>query len=465
MSAHGWRWPVAVLGLVALAAGCRSVPPAPEGAAIRPSSAASSDGGYNDDTGGGWLQDRLWGPRAGSSSSPPAPSSPVRPSSTAQPDGAVRPASAAEPLAARGAFGQGSAIPVYDADAYDVDDGPLAKKKEDENPPGFDLSDLAPDRIFENIKVAAGFGPDRELAKKYYEEGWDLYQQKRYGEAAAKFRKAAGRWPDSLLEEDSLFMAMESHFFANEYAKSFDTASNLLKKHDNTRHLDKVSQRLFAIARYWEQLHRDQPHWPVTPNLTDAERPRFDTLGNAQKAYEMVAMHDPTGPLADDALMALGNSHFLIQHYEEAAFQYDRVRKDYPNSVHIVEAHLLGMKAKELMYQGPMYDSTPLEDAREIADSALRQFSRELGEERAKVMEARNRFDAKLAERDWQMAQFYEIKRQYGAARYYYQLIIKDYAGTKMAQEAKNRLAAIAEFPDKPPERFKFLTRLFPDGR
>lgn len=438
------------LGLALAVAGCHSVPPAPTGGAVRPDlPSASSGGGYDDDSGGGWLFDRLRGRS-------PAASEVARPS-----DSGVQQTSAVQPLPSADGLNEASAIPVLDADAFDEDDGP--KKKDEKS--GFDLADLAPDRVYENLKAAAGFGADKGIAKQYYQEGWALYQQKRYREAAVKFRAAAGRWPDSSLEENALFMASESHFFADEYSKSFDTLCNLLKKHDNTRHLDKVSRRLFDIAKYWDDLHEAEPHWPVTPNLNDAGRPRFDTLGNARKAYEMVTLHDPTGPLADDALMALGNSYFRKGRFEEAAFQYDRLRKEYPNSAHIVEAHLLGMKSKEQVYQGAMYDRKPLEEASEIADQALRQFGHQLGEERANVVHARNRFEAKMAERDWQMAKFYEVRRQYGAAKYYYRQILKDYPGGEMARAAQARLAEIKDYPDKPPNRFKFLTDLFPDDR
>jgi outer membrane protein assembly factor BamD (BamD/ComL family) len=140
-------------------------------------------------------------------------------------------------------------------------------------------------------------------------------------------------------------------------------------------------------------------------------------LGNAIKAYETVAIEDPTGPLADDSLMALGNARFVNGQYEDAARYYDRLRKEYPNSPHQVQAHLLAIKSKEMIYQGPMYDVTPLEEAAEVADTALAQFGNQLGAERDKVAAMRGKIDAKLAERDWGMAQFYETKKQISARR------------------------------------------------
>src|SRR3990172_2006816 len=96
-----------------------------------------------------------------------------------------------------------------------------------------------------------------------------LFRDKKYKEAAGKFATAADRWPDSPLEEDALFLKGESEFFADQYPKAHDTYGGLMKKYSNTRHLDTVVRREFAIGHYWEQLQDAKPTWPVTPNVTD----------------------------------------------------------------------------------------------------------------------------------------------------------------------------------------------------
>jgi len=240
----------------------------------------------------------------------------------------------------------------------------------------------------------------------------------------------------------------------------------LTKKYENSRYLDRAVRRQFAIGRYWEQLQEASPLWPVIPNLTDRTRPRFDTWGHALKAYESVQLHDPTGPLADDAVMATGNAHFLKQRYEDAAYQYDLLRKEYPKSEHQYDAHRLGMKAKTLTYQGPFYDGTSLEEASQIADQTLRQFRGELGEERQRILGEKNEIVEQQAEREWVMGQFYDKKRYYGAARFYYQGLAGNtrYARTRHAEMARKRLEEIKDRPDKPPNYFEWLTNLLPSG-
>lgn len=371
--------------------------------------------------------------------------------------------------ASRSVLGQGDASRVVPASASEpagpLPAGPLtasAAEGESEEESGFDWSDLAPEKVYENIKKATGLGPDEGLARRSLDEGWTLFQQKEYSEAAGKFKSAAGRWPDSVLEEDALFLLGESYFFADRYAKAQDAYDNLLKKYDNSRYLDTVDKRLFTIGRYWEERHQANPQWPIVPNLTDKEQPWFDTFGNALKAYETIRMKDPTGPLADDSIVATANAYFRKGRFEDAAYYYDMLRKEYPRSDHQLQAHVLGLQSKLRVYQGELYDGTPLSQAEEIAKQTLVQFPDRLGPEQARVAQTRDRIVEERAERDWAIARYYDRRKQFGAARIYYQYIVKDYPLTQAAEKARARLEQIRNEPDEPPNRFKWLTDLFP---
>ncbi len=414
--------------LSVIAVGCASVPPVPAGANVRPSSAASN-ASYGDDADedSGWLFDRLTGRQR-------------PPSGSNQPTGVV-PASATEPVA----------TPVL-----------AVAELEPEEDGGFDLSDLAPENVYANIKNATGYGPDEGLARRLLEEGEALYKQKQYGKAAGKFKAAAKRWPDSTLEEDALLGLGRCQFDSDQYPKAQDTYDNLLKKYDNSRHLDTVTKHLFLIGQYWEGLHEKSPHWPVTPNVTDRTRPTFDTLGNALKAYETIRMKDPTGHLADDSVMASANAYFRRGRFEDAAYYYDMLRKEYPKSEHQIRARSLGVQSMMRVYQGPRYDSTPLEEADDIADQSLTQFGGQLGAEQARMAQARDYIAEQKAQRYLVMGRFYDGKKSFRSARIYYQLILKEHPRSQAAQQARTRLEAIRHEPDVRPNRFAWLTDWFP---
>ena len=113
------------------------------------------------------------------------------------------------------------------------------------------------------------------------------------------------------------------------------------------------------------------------------------------------------------------------------------------------------------MYQGGYYDAGPLDKAAEVADQALIQFGPELGEERPRVVEAKNKITEEKASRDLIIAQYYDKRERYGAARFYYNSILEEYPQTVAAQQARQRLTEIQGEPDKPVNRFEWLTRMF----
>jgi outer membrane protein assembly factor BamD (BamD/ComL family) len=246
---------------------------------------------------------------------------------------------------------------------------------------------------------------------------------------------------------------------------AIESYEKLLKKYPNSPHMDQVIRRQFDIARYWEQHHAYRPHWATTPNVFDKTRPRFDTLGQALKTYEDIRLNDPTGPLADDALMATANSYFLRGRYADADYHYGLIRSEYPRSEHQYDAHLLGLQSKLRMYQGPDYDGTPLEDAKRLIKQLKVQFVGEMNhQEHQRLVEVEAQLNKQLVMREWRMAQYYDDTRHYDSARYYYARVMRKYPESEMAARARERMVALANSPGHPVSRFAWLIDRLPQN-
>ena len=229
-----------------------------------------------------------------------------------------------------------------------------------------------------------GRSPNEAIARQAYADGDALFKAGKYAEAAEKYKIAHVRWPESTLEEDALYMMGEAYFFSDQYYRSSETFAKLLKQYENSRHLDRVVVRDFAIARYWET--EADKHMAFVPNFTDKTMPYFDPLGNGISVYESIRLNDPTGPLADDATFATANAYFLHRRYEDADYHYELIRKEYPHSDFQVQAHLLGLRAKLRTYQGPEYDDKSLGDSEKLIDVTLKQFGAEIPDERERLV-------------------------------------------------------------------------------
>ncbi len=453
MTFRPWKLALLAASLGLVAAGCRGMLDIPERAKAR---------GYNPQ------EEHHDGPLFRSMTGQPVSSVPEGAAAANQPppgasasrplSGGVEPASGAEPISP-----DGEPMPQADPNSTMVlpRAGPEPKPDDD----GFQLSGLAPWNWGKHLKGLFVPPPNEGMARAFYREGQELYREGHYPAAWKRFRKAARRWPDSPLEEDALFMQAESQFFADRYPKASDTYERLLKKYGYTKHLDTAVSRQFAIGRYWEQLDATSPAWLLGFQFFDSSRPWFDTWGYALKAYQTVPMYDPTGPLADDSIMAAANAYFLKERYEEAAFQYDVLRKNYPKSEFQLPAHMLGMKAREMSYEGPLYDGKSLDQADEIAQQTMLLFGDQLGEDRRQVIGFQNRITEEKALRDWTVGRYYDRRHAYGAARYYYRSVLENYPGTQVAVQTRARLEEIGGLPDNPPERFVWLTQWFETER
>lgn len=334
-------------------------------------------------------------------------------------------------------------------DEYDADEDRLISEK----------------KIKRGVKKIVGRGPNETVARGAYEEGNRLFREKQYNSAAKQFFIAYDRWPDSPLEEDALYMAGEANFFADRYQAAEDAYGLLIKKYPSTTRLDKVTNRRFAIGRYWELKHAENPHWPLTPNATDKTRPLFDTAGHAIKIYERIRLDDPTGPLADDATMATANFYFVNRRFEDADYFYGLLRSEFPKSEFQYPAHLLGLQAKLMKYQGPDYDGKPLAEAEELATQLVAQFPTELGRDRERIVKMQAEIKRGQATREFALAEYYHKGEYYGASKMFYENVARTYPDTELAQQSLAKIEQVRGQPEVPKDNFEWLTGLFPESQ
>jgi TolA-binding protein len=338
-----------------------------------------------------------------------------------------------------------------------------ASEKKDESGliPGLD-----PRVGYDKVKTAVGLGPNEQIARQDYAEGYRLFCEKNYKAAADKFKASIDRGRHTAIEQEAMFMLAESYFQDDRYVKARDAFDALVKAYTNTRFMDTVIDREWNIARYWELYDKQHTDLPLTPNLWDKTRPYFDTLGHAIKTYDNIRLNDPTGPRADDAIMATANIYFARGRYEDADYHYTLLRHEYPRSEFQFEAHLLGLKAKMLKYQGENYDGTPLEESKTLVKNLKSQFSGRLSpEEKQRLVVEEAELNKKIAIRDYRMAAYYDNKKDYGAAKYYYAEVIKKYPDTELAKKSRDRVGEIKGAPDDPAKPLGFLVDRLPENR
>ena len=107
----------------------------------------------------------------------------------------------------------------------------------------------------------------------------------------------------------------------------------------------------------------------------DGRLPIIDTQGSALKALEHVRQNDPDGPLADDARQGIADYYMKHHDYDSAAIYYDQFIAEYRKSPFLQDVQLAAIDARIKGYQGPEYDASGLEKARETIRKTMDDLS------------------------------------------------------------------------------------------
>jgi outer membrane protein assembly factor BamD (BamD/ComL family) len=318
---------------------------------------------------------------------------------------------------------------------------------------------------------------DRERAIALYREGDTLFREASklphdeakptFKRAAKLFNRSADAFPGSALEQDALLMLGESYFFADQLPEAEDAYVRLQKSHPRNRHSNLVGARLFSIAQYWVDADVASSGNVVPVNFTDSSRPFFDASGHGIRVFDQMRYDDPTGKMADDATMAAAMTYLREKKYLEADQMLTDLREIYPDSEHLFNAHMLGVRCKMEMYAGASYSGLVLEEADKLIERTRRIFPKEANEDenREYLAKAAAEIEFRQAEKLWHRARYREKQGQFRGASVYMQLLLEKYPETPFAEQAREHMAANANKPAEPPQRLAFLTRIFPAAK
>lgn len=291
--------------------------------------------------------------------------------------------------------------------------------------------------------------------------------KKEFAAAAKLFEGASEAAPGTAIEQEALFMLGESLFFADYLPDADEAYARLQKNYPRNQYSDQVGARRFEISRYWIETEKAGSNSWLPLNLTDSSRPAMDADGHAIRVLDQIRFDDPTGRLADDATMAGAMEYLRQGKIQEADGFFTDLRDAYPDSDHLFMAHMLGIRCKLQIYQGPDYSNLMLEEADKLVRQTRQRFPDRLAEEKYADMIARAaaEIDYHRAEHLYKRGRFNEKGKSYRAARGYYQTILDGYGSTPFAELARERLSETEGRPPVPKRHLQWLTRIFPDTK
>jgi outer membrane protein assembly factor BamD (BamD/ComL family) len=305
------------------------------------------------------------------------------------------------------------------------------------------------------IKVDPDPKADAEL-----EAATALYRQGKHDLADPLFVKIAKAQKGKPWGERAQFLLAESYFEQKKWAYANDEYERLIKDYPGTEHLDRIVAREYEIAQKWlanaEGKAKPEDQFTIADAFT-GKVPLIDASGHAISALEHVRLHDPTGPLSDDALLKLADHYFAARDYETAATYYDQLVTDHPKSEHLQKAQLASIDSKLKAYAGPEYDGQGLDGAKDMIKQTMATFpERQTGND--KLYHTLDVINDEYAERAYTTAMWYKKTGKVISAEYYFGMVSAKWPKTDWAKKSKVEMASLAKLPHKESLPSKIMT-------
>jgi TolA-binding protein len=281
-----------------------------------------------------------------------------------------------------------------------------------------------------------------------------LFQQGQLADAESAFKKLAKRKKDTPWGEKAQFYLAECQYQQGRLVASHDSYEALISTYPGTQFLEKAVAREYAIAGVWLAAVADDAKPEEQASIAQrwsGKLPAIDATGHALAALEHVRHHDPTGPLADDAVLRIADHYYGHGDYEDAALYYDQLIAEHPKSPFLQRAQRASIDSKIKGYIGPDYDGAGLEQARDQAIQTMALFPERQAQagEKGSLEHTLDLINEQMAERAYQRGEHYLWTGKVASAEYCFGEIPVKWPKSPYAKRAKEQLAKIASMPRK----------------
>ena len=251
-------------------------------------------------------------------------------------------------------------------------------------------------------------------------------------EALREYERFFKFYPDSELSPEAQFQIGELYEARGDYERASKEYQKVVSNWRSSELFDKVVEKQYEIADrfYREEVKRLGRFRPF--------RGRY--IRKAIRIYELVIENAPFGAPAAQAQYRIADCYFTLRQYLEATYEYQKVLDEYPASDWAGQA----MHGLAMCYYK---QALPAEYDQTIARKAIEQFRLFTGmyPDDPRTKEAAERIAElreEMARQQLVIARFYERVEKPDSARVYYRIVVAKYAGTRAANEAREKLEA-----------------------
>jgi outer membrane protein assembly factor BamD len=274
----------------------------------------------------------------------------------------------------------------------------------------------------------------------------DLMNRARAAEEAGKSSEAMKRYtevsklyPNSIYAAEALYRRGLILQKREQYYKSFDAFQQLVGRYPNSEKFIQVIGEQYRIASLLSEGKRVKI-WGWLPGFRNRDK--------AIEYFEVIVHNAPYSDYAPLALMNAARGYKKINENEAAIDALDRMINTYPRSVLTPDAYLKIAQTHASLVDGPYYDQKSTKEAITYYEDYMILFPGDAG--MATAEKGLAEMKKVLAQSKLTMADYYyKYRKNYKAAKVFYNEAITVYPDSSVADQARAKLATVNAILDR----------------
>jgi outer membrane protein assembly factor BamD len=276
-------------------------------------------------------------------------------------------------------------------------------------------------------------GEDSRNALELMNKARAAEEKGHYSSALGSYAKVTKRYTNSIYAPESFYRTAYIRLARRQYIKAFQAFQEIVVRYPNSSRFNQVIGEQYRIATALLDGARNRG-WLILPGFRNREA----SIG----LFEQVQANAPYGEYAPLSLMSEAKGFQMFGEYEESIDALDRMINTYPKSLLTPDAYLKLGQGYAALVEGPNYDQTSTKEAITYFQDFVILYPGDPNIAAAEKGLAQMK--GVLAESKLRIADYYlKYRKNYKAARVFYNEAITDYPDSAVATRARTQLAKV----------------------
>ena len=277
----------------------------------------------------------------------------------------------------------------------------------------------------------------KDTPEKQYDYAMGFYEHGEYKKAAVEFDKLINSFEGSSLVPDAGYFGGLSYEKANDYYKAYLLYNKIISQYPKSKRNTQIIEQMYNIGVLF---------------LNGAKRKLMglevlSALTTSQQIFLSIITHAPYSEYGDDAQFQLGQAYKKMDNYSMAVEAFGDLLKKY------AESPLVDRAQYEIAICS-LQASKPAAYEQETTEKAIKEFEDFVDESppddlKQEAQRAIVELQDRRAKHDYNIAKYYESRREYVSALIYYKSVVNDYPGTEWAKLSETQINIIQKKVDK----------------